>query len=259
MLTCLTETIHTNYDYVQELSDIFNVANLIKQTTCFTPIATHPSLIDIILTNQPRSFGSSVAIETGLSDRHKMVLTVLKFHFVCLQLITIHYRDYKYFDPEAFLNDIKDTNLGAIVSLSDDPNSIYRDFCAHFKSILDLHVPLMLKTLWGNQAPFMSKDLSKAIMTRSRLKTNLITKNLKQTGNLIHFKEISVFSCIKGPKNHFSKSLDSGDMTNKTFWKTVRPFLSNKGTHDNHDIIILDKNGELIKDNREVSEILNYF
>ena len=39
---------------------------------------------------------------------------------------------------------------------------------------------------------------------------------------------------------------------------SVRPFLSNKGTHDNHDII-LDENGELVQDNREVSEILNYF
>ena len=47
-------------------------------------------------------------------------------------------------------------------------------------------------------------------------------------------------------------------MTNKTFWKTVRPFVSNKGTHDNHDIM-LDENGELIKDNGEVSEILNNF
>ena len=62
----------------------------------------------------------------------------------------------------------------------------------------------------------------------------------------------------KAIKNHFSKSLDSGDMTSKTFWKTIRPFLSNKGTHDNHDII-LDENGQLIKDNREVSEILNDF
>ena len=47
-------------------------------------------------------------------------------------------------------------------------------------------------------------------------------------------------------------------MTNKTFWKTVRPFLSNKDTYDNHDVI-LDENDELIKDNREVSEILNDF
>ena len=153
--------------------------NLIKQTACFTPTATYPSLIDLILTNRPRSFQSSVAIETVISDHHKMVLTVLKCHFVHLQPITIHYRDYKYFDPEAFTNDIKDANLGAIVSLSDDPNSVYIDFCAHFKSILDLHAPLKSKTLWGNQAPFMSKDLSKAIMTRSRLKNKFNCQKTK--------------------------------------------------------------------------------
>ena len=80
---------HTNYDHVQELSDVFNFTNLIKQTTCFTPTATHPSLIDIILTNRPRSFQSSVAIEAGLSDHHKMVITVLKCHSVRLQPTTI--------------------------------------------------------------------------------------------------------------------------------------------------------------------------
>ena len=42
---------HANYDHVQELSDVFNFTNLIKQTKCFTPTATHPSLIDIIPTN----------------------------------------------------------------------------------------------------------------------------------------------------------------------------------------------------------------
>ena len=47
-------------------------------------------------------------------------------------------------------------------------------------------------------------------------------------------------------------------MTNKKFWKTVRPFLSDTGTQDNHDII-LDENGKFIKDNREISEILNDF
>ena len=250
---------HTNYDHVQELSDVFNLTNLIKQTTCFTPTATHPSLIDIILTNRPRYFQSSVAIETGLSDHHKMVLTVLKCHFVRLQPTTIHYRDYKYFDPEAFINDVKDASLDAIVSLLDDPNSVYSDFCAHFKSILDLHAPLKSKTLRGNQAPFMSKDLSRAIMTRSRLKNKFNRQKTKANWKAYtRQRDKCVQLRKKAIKNHFSKSLDSGDMTNKTFWKTVRPFVSNKGTHDNHDII-LDENGELIKDNREVSEILNNF
>ena len=216
-------------------------------------------MIDIILTNRLRSFQSSVAIEAGLSDHHKMIFTVLKCHFVRLQPTTIHYRDYKYFDPEAFINDKKDANLDAVVSLSDDPNSVYSDFFAHFKSILDLHAPLKSKTLRGNQAPFMSKDLSKAIMTRSRLKNKFNRQKTKANWKAYTLQRNK---CVqlrkKAIKNYFSKSLDSGNMTNKTFWKAVRPFLSNKSTHDDHDII-LDENGELIKDNREVSEILNDF
>ena len=102
-----------------------------------------------------------------------MVLSVLNCHFVRLQPTTIQHRDYKYFDPEAFVNDMKDASLGAIVSLSDDPNSIYSDFCAHFKSILEFHASLKSKTLRGNQAAFMSKDLSEAIVTRSRLKIKI--------------------------------------------------------------------------------------
>ena len=93
-------------------------------------------------------------------------------------------------------------------------------------------------------------------MTRSRLKNKFNRQKTKANWKAYTLQRNK---CVqlrkKAIKNHFSKSLDSGDMT---FWKTVRPFLSNKGTHDNHDII-LDENGELIKDNREVSEILNNF
>ena len=86
------------------------------------------------------------------------------------------------------------------MSLSDDPSSVYSDFSAHFKSILDLHAPHMSKTLRGNQAPFMSKDLSKNIMTRSRLKNIFNRQKTKANSKwLIHFKEISVFSCVKRP------------------------------------------------------------
>ena len=73
----LNELSVNHYD-VNEFCDIFSITNLIKQTTCLTPTAKHPSLIDIIFTNRPRSFKNSVAIETGLSDHHRMVVTVLK-------------------------------------------------------------------------------------------------------------------------------------------------------------------------------------
>ena len=37
-----------------------------------------PSCIDLILTNNPLSFQSFGVIETGLSDFHKMIVTVMK-------------------------------------------------------------------------------------------------------------------------------------------------------------------------------------
>ena len=71
---------HYTYEDVCEFCDIFSLTNLIKQPTCLTPAATHLSLIHLKLTNKPRSFQNRVAVETGLSDCHKMVITVLKCH-----------------------------------------------------------------------------------------------------------------------------------------------------------------------------------
>ena len=39
-----------------------------------------------------------------------------------------------------------------------------------FRSTLDNHAPLKQKQVRGNKAPFMSKELRKAIMTRPRIK-----------------------------------------------------------------------------------------
>ena len=60
---------------MEEFCEIYNMTNLIKEPPCFkNPL--NPSTIDLILTNRPRSFLSSKAIETGLSDHHKLTITV---------------------------------------------------------------------------------------------------------------------------------------------------------------------------------------
>ena len=48
-----------------------------------------------------------------------------------------------------------------------------------------------MKILRYNNNPFMNKALRKAIMTRSRLKINLIKLTLQKTGRAIKSKEIS--------------------------------------------------------------------
>ena len=55
----------------------FNLTSMINKATCFKN-PDKLSCVDLILTNCPRSFRNSCVIETGLSDFHELVVTVMK-------------------------------------------------------------------------------------------------------------------------------------------------------------------------------------
>ena len=59
-----------------EFCDMYNLKNLIDEPTCYKN-PNNPSSIDVNLTNRKRRFRNSTASETGLSDHHKMIITVL--------------------------------------------------------------------------------------------------------------------------------------------------------------------------------------
>ena len=69
--------------------------------TCFKN-ASNPSCIDVMLTNHPSSFQNSLAIDTGLSDFHRMTVTVTKAYSPILRPKLVNYRDFKKFSNEAF-------------------------------------------------------------------------------------------------------------------------------------------------------------
>ena len=55
----------------------FNAKNIVKQNNCFKN-TLNPSCIDLFITNSPLSFQTTIAVSNGLSDYHKMVITVMK-------------------------------------------------------------------------------------------------------------------------------------------------------------------------------------
>ena len=75
----------------------YNLTNIVKDKTCFKSIE-NPSCIDLVLTNNSQSFQHTQAICSGLSDYHKMVVTVLKNTFRKGKPKEIFYRTYKNFD-----------------------------------------------------------------------------------------------------------------------------------------------------------------
>ena len=65
---------------MKEFTSTYNLCNLIKQPTCFkNPL--NQRIIDLILTNRPLRFQNSQTIETGLSDHHKLTITVMRAYF----------------------------------------------------------------------------------------------------------------------------------------------------------------------------------
>ena len=97
----------------------------------------------------------------------------------------------------------------------------------------------------GNQMPFMTKNLSKEIMTRSRLRNKYLKHKTEENRLLYTQQRNKCVSLLRKTKMNYYGNLNEKDITgNKNFWKTVKPFLSDKSI--NSDKIHLNENGELI-------------
>ena len=76
-----------------------------KKLTCFKNI-DRPSCIDLILTNKSGYFQDTLVIETGLSDFHRLTVTVMKVSFQKQTPKTLYYRNLKYFNNDLLRNDL---------------------------------------------------------------------------------------------------------------------------------------------------------
>ena len=90
---------------MEEFTSIYNLKSLIKKPTCFKS-KNNPSCIDLILTNRGNCFQNSSTVETGLSDFHHLVLTVLKTTYKKKPPKKVLYRNYKNYSRQNFLNDL---------------------------------------------------------------------------------------------------------------------------------------------------------
>ena len=109
--------------------------NLIKGHTCFKG---KDSLIDLILTNRKFSFKITKSFQTGLSDHHHMVYTMLKTTFQKSEPKQLIYRDFKNFYFESFKNDLLENMVTCDRS--------YDEFDRKFTAVLNKHTPK--KKIW---------------------------------------------------------------------------------------------------------------
>ena len=103
-------------------------------------------------------------------------------------------------------------------------------FTRIFLNISQKCAPLKQKKVRGNHAPFTTKDLSKAIINKSKTRNRyvkwpwresvLAMKSAKSLCNNL----VNIYK-----KSYFQKFTQKGFANNKAFWNTIKPFLTNKG------------------------------
>ena len=184
---------------------------MINKSTCYKN-PDRPSCIDLILTNCPCSFQNSCVIETGLSDFHKMVVTVMKTTYRKLEPRIIYYRDFKYFCNNSF----KESLQKAISqNLRVGCDEIYESFAASCNKILDNHAPLKKKYVRGNHSPFMNKSLSKTIMVRTRLR-NIFLKNRSEENKINYNKQRNLcVTLLRKSKREYYQNLSVENVCDK--------------------------------------------
>ena len=80
--------------------ETFGLVSLITAPTCFKS-PENPSSIDVILTNKKKSFLKSGTYETGVSDHHKLIFTVMRSILDHTVPKVVTYRDYRSIDNES--------------------------------------------------------------------------------------------------------------------------------------------------------------
>lgn len=194
--------------------------SLINEPTCFKSVGGR--CIDLILTNKKHSFQKSTSFETGVSDHHHMIYTMLKLTFEFLPPKTNIFRSYRKFSAETFLNDLK-CNL-AMSSIGD-----FSSLNDAMVAALDKHAPFKKKVVRGNHKPHINRALRKAIMKRSRLK-NIYNKS-RSLSDLENYRRQRnyVVSLNKTEKKKFFASVSNSSSKNpKKFWDSCKPYFTNK-------------------------------
>lgn len=95
----------TSNPVLSQFSDAFTLSPLNTDPTCFGN-SLNLSCIDLLQTNFKSSFMKTNIFQTGLSDHHKIIFTIIKLYFTKESPKTKYYCDYRKFGIDYFSSEL---------------------------------------------------------------------------------------------------------------------------------------------------------
>ena len=226
---------------IKDFSVDHGLKNIVKDKTCFKN-PNNPRCIDLILTNKPKSFQHTTTFDIGLSDFHRMVVTSFKCKLENRTPKEVHYRNYKNFHNEIFKDELS-LELKKVIDWAD-----FEDITL---KLINKHAPNKKKTLRANHKPYITKELRKAIMVKTRLAKNRFNSDI----DMAKFKKHKNFVDRESKRamREFYSNLDVKSLEdNKVFWRTFGDNVSEKTKSKQNITLVKDSN--IISNDKAVAD-----
>ena len=178
-----------------------------------------------------------------------------KLHKPYIAPKTIYYRSYKKFDDEIFLNDVQNIPFWVSDIFEDEDDRLW-SFGKLFTDIIDKNAPVKKKTIKKPSLPYMNSSLRRAIHKKNML-YNSYRKGKVNWETYRKQQNLTTAINKQSKAAYFSERCDGGPKK-QTFWKTIKPFITDKNAFHNNKII-LQEGDQIITDTQEICEIFNTF
>ena len=227
-----------------------------SEPTCFK--GETPTLLDIFLTNKPKSFCHCINVDTGISDFHNLTGIVTRAHAPQSERRVLTYRSMKHFQHNEFSKDVGFIPFH-VCEIFDEVDDILWAQQQLFSSVINALAPLKRRRIRRRQVPYMNGPLRKIIHQRNMWRNRHFKdkRNTTARSKYIFFRNQATKLMKSSVNTYFTKKCENRD-SNKKFYKTVKPFLSDKSSCGNNKII-LKENDKIVSDPPEVADIFNAF
>ena len=110
-------------------------------------------------------------IKTGLSNFHKMTLTVLKSSFGKQKRRVLNCYNYNFFNDTLLRNQVLNKLRNSNMQLSNRDLKHFKETCLSF---LNTTAPLKSRFINANWAPLINKEIQQAVMVRLKLRKKFL-------------------------------------------------------------------------------------
>ena len=237
-----------------ELLDIYDLYNLIKDPTCFK--SEKGSLLDPIIVTNRNHFVHAFNLSCGFSDFHNFVGCITKCHFSKQEPRKITYRSFRKFNETLFKCDVANITLN---KANNEPSKVFKEYQTKIIEICNKHAPIKQRTIKKQQVPYMNKQLRSAMFVRNQLRNKYYVCRNKENWDKYRKQRNLVTSIRRKSIGNYFQNKCSNITSSKDFWCAIKPFLTDKNCKAISNSIILKENENIVCDSQKVCGIFNDF